>query len=321
MKTAMTEHRNDQPLFSILLDEDAVFDDWQPFARYLLNRGVLPQQVLWQSEPTQDLFGSQEGTSELTQEMVTSDSPGPQQRIRINRHFFQLARYACCHSDPRRFDLLYRILWRLAKENNLLLANATDPDINLANQFAKAVGRDRHKMKAFVRFRKISVRDINATDTSEPPTTSDHYIAWFEPEHKIVKLTADFFCERFTNMDWTILTPYLSAHWVNRQLLFSAGGDWKNAPPGDELEDYWKTYYANIFNPARLKVKAMCAEMPKKYWHNLPEAELIKPLIARAETLKQTMIEQAPTEPALPESTRFQREHWLAQKQATDDSD
>ncbi|MGO7668145.1 DUF4130 domain-containing protein, partial [Rhizobium ruizarguesonis] len=31
------------------------------------------------------------------------------------------------------------------------------------------------------------------------------------------------------------------------------------------FDDLWRTYYASIFNPARLKLKAMQAEMPKKY--------------------------------------------------------
>ena len=44
----------------------------------------------------------------------------------------------------------------------------------------------------------------------------------------------------------------------------------------DDAEALWLTYYRSIFNPARLKVKAMQTEMPKKYWRNLPEAALIK---------------------------------------------
>ena len=56
-----------------------------------------------------------------------------------------------------------------------------------------------------------------------------------------------------------------------------------DAPPEDAREELWRTYFQNIFNPARLKVKAMQAEMPKKYWRNLPEASLIPGLIAGAE--------------------------------------
>jgi len=36
----------------------------------------------------------------------------------------------------------------------------------------------------------------------------------------------------------------------------------------------------------------MQKEMPRKYWHNLPEAELISPLIAMANERTQRMITQ-----------------------------
>ena len=52
------------------------------------------------------------------------------------------------------------------------------------------------------------------------------------------------------------------------------------APQEDEIEEFWKTYYASTFNPARLKTKTMQGEMPKRYWKNLPEAALIPELIA-----------------------------------------
>lgn len=52
--------------------------------------------------------------------------------------------------------------------------------------------------------------------------------------------------------------------------------------PDDATEGLWRTYYANIFNPARLMVDAMTSEMPRKYWKNLPEADLIPGLIRNA---------------------------------------
>ena len=70
-----------------------------------------------------------------------------------------------------------------------------------------------------------------------------------------------------------------------------------DAPSEDRLEETWLTYYASIFNPARLKTKAMQSEMPKKYWKNLPEAVLIPQLIEQAEKLSGAMIASEPTEP------------------------
>jgi DNA polymerase len=77
------------------------------------------------------------------------------------------------------------------------------------------------------------------------------------------------------------------------------------APSEDRIEDFWRTYYASIFNPARLMTKAMQTEMPKKYWRNLPEASLIKPLTDMAGRLTQAMIV---AEPEMPKTVRQRRE-------------
>ena len=84
-------------------------------------------------------------------------------------------------------------------------------------------------------------------------------------------------------------------------IAFAQGANKNEAPSGDRLEETWRRYYASIFNPARLKVKAMQTEMPKKYWRNLPEASLIKPLIEGAERATGAMIAAAATDPHKPQ--------------------
>jgi uracil-DNA glycosylase family protein len=63
------------------------------------------------------------------------------------------------------------------------------------------------------------------------------------------------------------------------------------------MEEVWRTYFASIFNPARLKVSMMKSEMPVKYWRNLPEAELIPSLIRGAKEAEAAMVARAATEP------------------------
>ena len=145
-----------------------------------------------------------------------------------------------------------------------------DADVALAEEFRKDVRRDIHKMRAFVRFRKV-------TTAGEP-----WYVAWFQPEHHIVEHNANFFADRFAAMQWSILSPERCAHWDGRELSFTDGVDRSQAPDGDGIERLWLTYYSSIFNPARIKVRAMEAEMPKKYWGNLPEAEVIPSLLEEA---------------------------------------
>ena len=52
-----------------------------------------------------------------------------------------------------------------------------------------------------------------------------------------------------------------------------------------------------IFNPARLKLRMMQKEMPRRYWHNLPEATLIQPLVALSAQRSGQMVEQEVMEP------------------------
>ncbi|MGV2481195.1 UNVERIFIED_CONTAM: DUF4130 domain-containing protein, partial [Salmonella enterica subsp. enterica serovar Weltevreden] len=86
----------------------------------------------------------------------------------------------------------------------------------------------------------------------------------------------------FSTMRWSILTPDGTAHWEGDVLRFGPPARQDEAPQEDEVEDFWRTYYASTFNPARLRTRMMQSEMPKRYWKNLPEASLIAELIASA---------------------------------------
>src|SRR4051812_3549899 len=240
------------------------FEGWRDAARDLAEAGVPASAVVWQVEGGEpDLFGS--------------DAAQPAaRRFPVPRPFVELANTVVCHSDPERFALLYAMLLRL-KSNRHALDDQADPLVRRLQDLAKAVRRDIHKMHAFVRFREID----------------DRFIAFFEPEHHIVRRASSFFVNRFTNMRWSILTPELSIHWDGERLTEGPGATRADAPSGDPLEETWRTYYANIFNPTRLKVGAMLKEMPKKYWRNMPETSLVQPLIAGARHRELEMIDRS----------------------------
>lgn len=247
---------------------------WREAARALDAAEVRPESIVWRVRGGDvDLFGD-------------AASPVPEMTgtpRRIGRRLLDLIESALLHSDSERFALAYRAVWRTRAEPDLVRI-ASDNDVVRLNTLSKAVHRDMHKMKAFLRFREVT-----------GPDGGEHFVAWFEPDHHITRATAPFFTRRFANMRWSILTPEASAHWDGKSLRFAGGAAKADAPDGDALEAHWRRYYASIFNPARLKVKAMTAEMPKKYWKNLPEADLIAPLIRDAHARSGSMIEAAPT--------------------------
>ncbi|WP_232480705.1 UdgX family uracil-DNA binding protein [Roseomonas sp. KE2513] len=130
------------------------------------------------------------------------------------------------------------------------------------------------------------------------PAPDSRFVAWFEPEHHILRAEAGFFVRRFAMLRWSILTPELSAHWDGQEVAFGPGARRADAPAEDAAEGLWRAYFASIFNPARLKPDAMRAEMPKKYWRNLPEAQDIPRLMAEAPKRVAEMVARGATPPA-----------------------
>ncbi|MDB5858292.1 MAG: uracil-DNA glycosylase protein-like protein, partial [Ramlibacter sp.] len=234
-------------------------------------------------------FASGAGTDELYAESPESreDPPPTANALELPAAFLELSHSVVLHSDPQRFALLYRLLWRLAREPGLR-HDPLDADMLQARQLAQAVRRDIHKMHAFVRFRPVE----HGADAADPL-----HVAWFEPDHHIVEANAPWFRRRFANMRWAILTPRRCVEWDRHELHFRPGAGRDAAPPPDAGEQLWLTYYQSIFNPARLKLQMMRKEMPRKYWRNLPEAQLIAPLAALAQERSGRMLEQPATVP------------------------
>lgn len=251
--------------FSVTLPRRGVFDAWRAAARLAISHGIVPDRIDWSGADS--LFGG----------APLPDRAGGYE-ARVHPDFIRLAASVAWHGAPDRFDLLYQALWRLDRQDGAPLSQA-DPLGRKLSLMAKSVRRDIHKMHAFVRFREIPTRGGRRS-----------FAAWFEPEHNTLEPGTAFFVERFAGMDWLIATPLLTARFEDGALSFAEGG----ARPGladDASEALWATYFANIFNPARIKLDAMRSEMPKKYWKNLPETRLIPAMLADAEARVERMRE------------------------------
>ena len=314
------------------------FTDWRNKSRALLNEGMSPDSIhLIAKNSTGDLFYQHQVNVDLPASVISQVKP-----ITIARDFMQRAHWVSHHNSVEKWQLLYSLAWRLVYEDKRLLYNPIDSQVADFNRMFKAVTRDHHKMKAFVRFRSIAdftgeVAVFQSPELLEPEVIhnqsrkksqhvnkqasrgipkelavkklihkvskselstqvvsgkDEHFIAWFEPEHSIVPLASSFFVKRFSSMSWSLLTPYECVHWHDQRLVFTEGVP-RPPLPEDQTEALWLQYYSSIFNPARVKVKAMQSEMPKKYWKNLPEAQLIQTLLQRATVRVDNMFENS----------------------------
>jgi len=240
-------------------------DGFRLAVRRLLAADTPPDRVVWNASEGSDLFG------------IEAEGAAPP--VMLPRALTDLITPVVCHRDPERYALLYQLIWRTRHGEAGLVANPADRLIHRLEMMRKAIRRDLHKMHAFVRFRETVAPDGIA-----------RYIAWFEPDHYIVEATAGFFIERFRSMIWAILTPVGSLFWNTEYLALGGPGNKQALPEEDAFEAGWCSYYASIFNPARLNPTMMRSEMATKYWRNLPEARLIPNLIREAPERVRTMV-------------------------------
>lgn len=269
-------------MFTVELPERGIYSAWRDAARRALSHAIQPEDIDWSGGG--GLFPGDPIPAELGSTSVN-----------VPAAFLKLAETVVWHSAPERFDLLFKGLWQIARREGDPLSPA-DPIGPKLHLMAKSVRRDIHKMHAFVRFKELESDGVRRK-----------FVAWFEPEHFTLEPGSSFFAKRFADMDWVIATPYLTARYTGDKVEFSDGMT-KPHLPDDASEALWGTYFANIFNPARVKLDAMRAEMPKKYWHNMPETRLIPSMLADAEARVQRMREAAASEPrrgAAAISTRY----------------
>lgn len=242
------------------------YEDWRAAASPLLRSKTPPQEVFWDRDKQAQLFDVQ---------LQQTDS----RAVMIPKAFVALAKTVARHSNPDRWNVLYRVAWRIATGERHLLEIDVDSDVAALHKMSKAVGKDIYRMRQFVRFRKAG---------------EDQFVAWYEPEHNTLDANARFFVDRFGAMRWAILTPRASLAWDLKNLAYGPGVPRTHAPQDDELEELWRIYYGTIFNPARLKLNAMRAQLPVSRWKNLPEAQTIAGLVRLSRGRVQQMAETQP---------------------------
>lgn len=255
--------------YAVTLPVQGTMEAWRDAARRAIGHRVPPDQIDWTGG---GLFGATP---------LPADA-GPH-RATVSEEFLSLVRSVIWHKAGDRFALLYQALWRLDRRDGDPTSQADLLGRKL-HLMAKSVRRDIHKMHAFVRFRELP---------ASGPRRS--FAAWFEPEHMTLEPGSDFFARRFADMDWLIATPHLTALFRQGALSFAPPGPRPDLPD-DASEMLWATYFANIFNPARIKLNAMRSEMPKKYWKNLPETRLIPEMLADAQARVQRMHQAGATD-------------------------
>lgn len=151
--------------------------------------------------------------------------------------------------------------------------NYGNPYVIAVSQMVKKVGRERHRMKAFIRFQK---------------TADGMYYAPIEPDFNVLPLIIPFFKNRYADQQWIIYDVkrkyglYYNLHTVTEITYdFVSEIDTRKMNLPIELADsseelaslLWKDYFNSTNIPARKNMKLHLQHVPKRYWKYLNEKE------------------------------------------------
>lgn len=166
----------------------------------------------------------------------------------------------------------FQLIIELFKQKKLDLRNFGDPSILQLHQTLKKVSRERHRMKAFIRFVK---------------SDDGLYTAVVEPDFNVLPLIVDFFKNRYADQDWLIydLRRNYGFHYSANEIHEVSGNINDTIPNPYELElnidpkelEYqhlWSTYFKSTNIEARKNLKLHLRHVPKRYWKYLVEKKV-----------------------------------------------
>lgn len=167
------------------------------------------------------------------------------------------------------WELGFRTIIRLFKDGKIDIRDYGNPEILQIHQTIKKVSRERHRMKAFVRFVKSS---------------DNLYTALIEPDFNVLPLVTTFFKNRFSDQQWLIydIRRNYGYHYDGKEIHEVSNSDNHEIenpyaieldldPRELEFQHLWKTYFKSTNIEERKNLKLHLRHVPKRYWKYLVE--------------------------------------------------
>ncbi len=172
--------------------------------------------------------------------------------------------------DGPAWRALVQIMQQVFQHGPAIWNNYGNRDVLYLAQMLKKVNRERHRMKAFVRFQK---------------SRDNLYFAIIDPDFNVLPLISKFFRERYADQNWLIYDAkrkygllYNQRQVVEVQLNEEEGRALRNdtlSVSFDEMDirfqRLWKLYYTSTNIESRRNLKLHLQHVPKRYWKYLTE--------------------------------------------------
>jgi len=171
--------------------------------------------------------------------------------------------------DDHREHLIFRLIQKVLANSAILKGDYRDDDLRVMKQWVKKIGREVHRMHAFVRFQKLK---------------DELWYAGIEPDFDVIPLLSRHFKKRFADQRWLIydLARHYGIYYDLKKVDTVQFSDTTGLQLGviskDNLHEeekayqtLWKDYFNSVNIAARKNLKLHIQHVPKRYWKYLPE--------------------------------------------------
>lgn len=147
-----------------------------------------------------------------------------------------------------------------------ILENYASPEILEISKIVKSVGRESHRMNAFIRFEKLQ---------------DDSYFAKIEPDFNVIPLIAEHFKNRYKDQKWMIydLKRGYGISWDLCEFNTFVPEDTAKMQQSENFhhaeeafyQQMWQRYFIKTGIESRRNPKLHIQHVPKRYWKYLTE--------------------------------------------------
>ncbi|NNE75983.1 MAG: DNA metabolism protein [Pricia sp.] len=169
--------------------------------------------------------------------------------------------------------LLYRYVRKLFFTKYAVHSDYSDGIVLKIAQLAKSVGREKHRMEAFVRFQL---------------TKDEIYFANIEPDFDVLPLISKHFRSRYADQQWLIYDVkrkygiFYDLQKVElitldlQNILVNRTHRSEHVSEEDySYQDLWNNYFKSTNIKARINLKLHTQHVPKRYWKYLSEKKAV----------------------------------------------
>ncbi len=169
--------------------------------------------------------------------------------------------------------LLYTYIQKLFGTEKGVHLNFADEVVLKVSQLSKMVGREKHRMEAFVRFQL---------------TRDNIFFANIEPDFNVLPLISKHFRSRYADQEWILYdvrrkyglyynTKTVEIIQLDLKEVYANGIHEKDVFTTEEnnLTDLWQGYFKSTNIASRANKKLHTQHLPKRYWKYLSEKKAV----------------------------------------------